>query len=880
MALDVHVVSHTHWDREWYQPMERFRQRLVAIIDDLLDDPPGVDESFLLDGQAIIIEDYLDVRPERGEELRGLLKNGRLEAGPWYVLADELIPSGEALVRNLFAGRRVLERFEAKSPPALYCPDSFGHPAALPSIATGFGLPVVILWRGYGGPRWPTGDTARWSSPSGESVVLYHLPRDGYEFGSHLPSENGAAASRWRRMRDELIPRSATGVLLVLNGADHHARQKNHRGAVAALEQAGRDDGVHRSTLRRFSQALVDGAPTATLPVVTGELRDSYGYTWCLQGALATRAHEKRLNAFAERLMLRDAEPWAALASRSARTRRPLIEQAWRTLLQSHPHDTLCGCSIDDVADAMELRLRSAIHQGEGIRDDAIADLIGHDAVAARDARRQWTPIVVVRNPAARVRSGVAILEIEEFIADVPVGPGSAPTMPVDATAPSNDSPLLVDGIGPLQILSRAVRHSRTESPRHYPDNDLVAVTRVAAWVGDVAGYGITSHSIGGQTATRRRARAPRVTVGRQTLENDGLSVTVRDDGTIVVHDRATGRRVDSLLAFVDEGDVGDLYTPAPRPRHVAIEFRGARRLHRGPLRGELALRYRVVDPTVGRAPADVELTVNLILDAGAAFLRVAIVGENRRENHRLRMVVRTDVTSAEIWADAAFGPVKRERLLIGEEEAKVEQAPPTAPLHRYVSTFNESRGCTLFSDGLAEYESRNDGSLLVTLLRAVGELSRNDLPERPGHAGWPSATPKAQCLGPFGATFAIMLHGPRDAATIDLVERAADDVLSPLVGATLRSAMSIPAPVAGVELEGTGLAFSALKESQDGDWLVLRCFNLVDDNVDGAWQLPFDVREARLARLDETIIGDLSPDGRRIRFQASARAIVTILVR
>src|SRR6476646_5556339 len=105
MALDVHVVTHTHWDREWYQPMERFRQRLVALVDELLDDPPGIDESFLLDGQAIIIEDYLDVRPERAEELRGLLKDGRLEAGPWYVLADELNPSGEALVRNLFAGR-------------------------------------------------------------------------------------------------------------------------------------------------------------------------------------------------------------------------------------------------------------------------------------------------------------------------------------------------------------------------------------------------------------------------------------------------------------------------------------------------------------------------------------------------------------------------------------------------------------------------------------------------------------------------------------------------------------------------------------------------------------------------------------------------------
>jgi mannosylglycerate hydrolase len=879
MPLDVHVVTHTHWDREWYHPLERFRQHLVTLVDELLDDPPAANESFLLDGQAIIVEDYLEVRPERAGDLRTLIKDGRVEAGPWYVLADELIPSGEALVRNLLAGRRILNRLEATSPPVLYCPDSFGHPASLPSIATGFGLSAIILWRGYGGARWPAGDTARWSAPNGDSVVLYHLPRDGYEFGAHLPSEFEAAASRWQRMRNELAPRAATGVALVLNGADHHARQLNHRESLALLEQVGANDGVHASTLGRFARRLVEAAAANDTPVVTGELRDSYGYTWTLQGTFATRAREKRLNAFAERVLLREAEPWAALAARTARTRRPFVEHAWRTLLQAHPHDTLCGCSIDEVADAMELRLRAAIHEGEGIRDDAIADLIGHDRAAAREARERWTPIVVVRNAAARSRSGVAVLEIEEFIRDVPVGPGSATAVPTDAMAASDSTPI-VESVGPLQVLSRALRYSRTESPRHYPDNDLVSVTRVAAWVGDVAGYGVTCHPILATGESPRRLRAPRVRVRAQSLENDSLTVSVREDGTVTIDDRETGRHIDSLLAFLDEGDVGDLYTPAPRSREVALEFRGARRVHRGPLRGELALRYRVVDPTVGRAPADVELLISLTLDASAPFVRVGVVGENRRENHRLRMIVRADVVPTSVRADAAFGAVKRERLLISEAEAAAEHAPPTAPLHRYVSVFNASAGFTLFSDGLAEYESQDDGSILVTLLRAVGDLSRSDLPERPGHAGWPSPTPKAQCLGPFAASFAIMLHGPRSAPAIDAVERAADDVLVPLTGTTLRSALRIPPPVDGVELDGVGLAFSALKESEDGQWLVLRCVNLRDESIDGSWRLPFPVTQARLARLDETLIGDLTPSGRRVTFRASPRAIVTILAR
>src|SRR5215212_7805460 len=176
MALSVHIVTHTHWDREWYLPVERFRQRLVALIDELLDAPPGDDESFLLDGQTIVAEDYLTIRADRFDDLKRLLHDGRLEAGPWYVLADELIPSGEALVRNLLAGRRALRVMGAKSPPVLYCPDSFGHPASLPAVARGFDLPLIILWRGYGSARWPRGDTARWAAPNGDEAILFHLP--------------------------------------------------------------------------------------------------------------------------------------------------------------------------------------------------------------------------------------------------------------------------------------------------------------------------------------------------------------------------------------------------------------------------------------------------------------------------------------------------------------------------------------------------------------------------------------------------------------------------------------------------------------------------------------------------------------------------------
>ena len=289
-TLDVHVITHTHWDREWYLPAGRFRQRLVALIDELLAEAPEPGASFLLDGQAVVIDDYLAVRPQRRDALAEGLRTGALEAGPWYVLADELIPSGEALVRNLLAGRRVLQGLGADAPRVLYSPDAFGHPATLPTLAAGFGFPLIVLWRGLGGEGWPPGDTFRWRAPDGTEVLVHHLPPAGYEFGSNLPADDERMRSRWTEMQETLAPRARLGLVLVMNGADHHARQPAEPAAFAALIRAARAHRVVRSSLGAFAAEVISRADRAALPCIEGELRNSPGYTWALQGTFASRA--------------------------------------------------------------------------------------------------------------------------------------------------------------------------------------------------------------------------------------------------------------------------------------------------------------------------------------------------------------------------------------------------------------------------------------------------------------------------------------------------------------------------------------------------------------------------------------------------------------
>ena len=791
------VIAHTHWDREWYHSLSGFRARLTGLVDELLDHPGPPGNSFLLDGQAILLEDYVAVRPERAAELSALVRDGRLEAGPWYVLADELIPSGEALVRNLLAGRDTLRRFRGAAPSVLYCPDSFGHPAALPIIAHGFGCDVIVLWRGFGGGRWHGHDCARWRGPDGSAVLLYHLPPDGYEFGSSLPTDPAQARSRWARIHSVMGARSATGVSLLLNGADHHARQRDLAEAVAALATVAAPVRVGGASLGAAAARLLDAAARVQLPEVSGELRDSYGYTWTLGGTLGTRAHQKRANAMAERLLVRDVEPWVALLpGGGAATSRALLQSAWRTLLAAHPHDTLCGTSIDEVAMAFDARVRASSEEGEVIRDGAVNDLVGHDAESARLVPDAWRSVAVIRNPAPRARGGIVEMTLTAKVADIAVGPGSAARQ----GARTRPSAFRVDGVR-MQVLERAERVELTESPRAYPDADAVVEVRAVGWMEPMKGYGVVTRMHRGHAMPDLPTP---VAVTPSTLDNGRVRIDVSVTGEVSFHGRELGVTIASLLRFERHEDAGDLYTPSIRapldaPRHVRTRV-----LHRGPIRGALRLDYRLGARSAGSC------ALTITLDADARHARIDVQGDNREADHRLRLVVATGCTGGRTLADAAFGPVERSNMLVSDGDFKCGAVVRTAPLQRWVARFSDIAGAVLVSDGLAEYESLDNGDIAATLVRSVGELSRHDLPERPGHAGWPAPTPLAQCPGPYAARFAFRALGPDADGVRAEIERFADDVLLPITARTLRSNVGEATEVGGLELVGDGLAFSA----------------------------------------------------------------------
>jgi mannosylglycerate hydrolase len=887
------VVSHTHWDREWYHPLGVMRQRLTALVDGLIDQPDGL--PFLLDGQAIVLDDYRLMRPERTVVLRQALSAGQIEAGPWYVLADLLMTSGESLTRNLLEGMRTVREAGGTPPPVLYSPDAFGHAAAGPLLAAEFGFGTAIVWRGFGGPDHPNSTVALWKHKSGARVLLYHLPASGYEIGSSLPPTAEAALARWRTMRDAVIGNNLVRVALLPNGADHHARQAQRADAIAALGKAVYPHSLEVDTLAGFARRIELASAAVKLPRVAGELRDSMGHTWSLQGTFATRAHQKRTNAIVDRQLVRDTEPWVALAwYLNGWSAQASLRMAWKTLLTTHPHDTLCGCSVDAVADAADQRWIDAAAQATAVRDDALRVLVDCNVVAERELESHWQPTLIVRNPSARLRNGVLHLRLIDAVVQDPVGPGSA------ARSGARVPPLAVapqwSGDEHIQLLRRSRAFDRVESPQHYPRNAVVRETHALAYVADVAGYRAQPlllsdlASIAQPVPVRERARATETTLNGPTWR---ISSSMQG---VVATQAENGAKLQPLGWLESITDMGDTYTPSLRGEAIVARWGKPHLAEKGPIRAAwefdsvierpMSMASSATEPQAreiaARDIASITCTATLALHAGTDRIDISINGVNTACDHRLRWVLPLpgSLHTTRVIADAAFGAVERTRSALDTGDWGAETRLHSAPLHRWLYFTGDAYGLGIISDGLAEYELLPDGQLAITLVRAVGELSRRDLPERLGHAGWPMATPGAQSLGAFTAHFSLVTLPADVESALAKLEATADDVLTPLVADTWRGVATALSPCTGLTLEGDGLVFSAAKRSEDGEWLVLRCVNQRATRVGGTWYLPRAAQEVRVSRLDETPGAALSGTGAKIHFEAPPFGIVTLLVR
>jgi alpha-mannosidase len=833
VSTEIVVVPHTHWDREWYEPFQRFRLRLVALLDEVLDTmerEPAY--HFTLDGQLACVDDYLEVRPENRDRIAALVESGRLAVGPWQILLDEFLCSGENIVRNLELGMSRADKLGGAMPVG-YLPDMFGHTAQMPQILRKAGLLHACVYRGV--PSSVTTDAFAWVAPDGTALRTQYLPAGGYGNGAHLFSDSTGlterAAAFVTTMREWHGPE---GALLAMYGTDHSAPVRGLPEMVAAI--GGQMDTLS-GYIGKYS-GEVDG-----LPRVEGELR-SHARANILPGVISVRAHVKQAMGRAERMVERYAEPLATLWGAEWPGR--FLDMAWWRLVDASGHDSVTGCGVDDTAQQVAARIAEAEHLGQAVRD----------MVTARLAGSVPSDGVLLVNPTPAVRRGVVVVDVAgtDPLADasgvpVPVQPLEyAPTLLLDEEMDAATALTFVHGTELYgqhftawsvegETLTFTVAR---ETSAVFDLDDLRAATggvrrvrilaeprRTVAALVEVPPLGHTSirpvpyEQVHGSPAGESRP-AP-VRGDEDVLDNGLLRVTIAGDGTLTLVG-ADGTTVTGAGRIVDGGDVGDTYNHAPPADDLLVSEPSAVETElvcSGPLVAAVDVRRTYRWPASGAgidgtpelpAPSrslrteEIVVTTRVELRAGEPYVRLRVEFDNRCADHRVRLHVPLPAPATESHAEGQFAVVTRG---LTSEGGCGETPLPTFPASSWVA----AGGVAALLEHVTEYEVA-DGELALTLLRSVAYLSRNRNALRPEPAGPQLPTPAAQSRGIRSVSLALMPYAESWQEVVPQAETFRHDLL--VVPGQGDRALALPAPAPGLSVTGDGVVMTSLRTRDD----------------------------------------------------------------
>lgn len=918
----VHVVSYTHWDREFRWQFELTRMKLVDCLDHLFEimtEKPAF-TYFLMDGQASLLDDYLEIRPEREGLIRELVAQKRLEIGPWFTLPDCGTLNGESVIRNLQHGMRFSRRLGG----VLKCGYnvfSFGQIAQLPQIYSHFGIDMIIFYK-YMNPVRSASPEFIWEAPDGTRAFASRLGREArwnFTFAGHIPivydrdpwdkgwrydygtlgkvvhtadadghawfheildpetSFNKARIREgFQRTLDTLQGTIAPDSLLFFNGTDFTEPHPLSPEILAEMQaQCGEAYDIRQSTLAAYLSDLRKAMSRSdALAVVKGPMRD--GPVGAVHSDVLTIHPELKLeNAKTENVLVRSAEPLSALAFALGIERYPdtYLAKAWKLLFHSHAHDSVHGLGPKEMSQAGIARLRQAGIIAQGLERRALGNLtkeIKTDAVA--DA----ITFLAVHNTAAFPRS-----EVVEAWLDIPA------EVALDR--------VVLEDMGGKACLVQELSREQTRAGLYHPRSRNMPFyctrVRVLFWADGVPALGYKTFKI--KWTVKKEYPYPHedwdapqmlagdLLAGPREARNEHVALRVAADGTFAVTDLADGRTYENLNYLIDRGDRGNMWMSESPDQDRIVCSAGVPAGIACVLHGPLAVRFRV--ETRMQVPANYDfsrqvradqtalLTVatELTLRKGSRYVEVQTTVDNTARDHYLKVCFPTGLEARTTAADGSFGVTEYSTA----PDLRCELARHPAQL--WFDTGDGKRGLAVLSRSTKDYEIVSENgraTMAMGLVRSV----RLRIPcdnrlwmEYPGDES-------AQSLGEAVHHYAVLPHAKTwREADLHTDALRLNQPLKPVQFA--RQDGRLAAEASFVEIADRRLVLSAVKKAEDRNSVLVRLFNPMSETVRTRIAVGFPFAKARVVKMSEAPAGDLAAENGGVELDVGKGQIVTV---
>jgi len=878
-----HIVSHTHWDREWRYPIWKTRLYLVEFVDELvklLSD--GTYPGFLLDGQVIPILDYIETRPEMKETVCSLIREGKLQVGPWYTLPDQYPIDGECLVRNLLKGIRESKKL-GRVFDVGYTSFGWGQTGQLPQIYRGFGIDTVMVGKKVSKERAPQSEFV-WKSPDGSEVVTTRFGnwgRQNFYFKIHLRALYGIdyESDDWKynpsigtlyhfadseeveqdhfflekqqkpvldalsqEMIDDVWSTMDESVLesdrLMMNGCDYSAAQESMPEILDRLNELDSEGRLWRhETIDEYLEVFREKISKKDLKVVEGELRD--GPVAGLTGnALATRLYLKQVNKKAQNRLIRRAEPLAAYSLMlGADPQYSFLDTAWDYMLKAHPHDSINGVMQDKSVKDVEYRLAQATELSDVVSHTSIRNILKNMDLSSYPDEQI---LMVVFNPLPYGRR-----EVLEAWVTIPRSTNMK-HFDVDAhglmVLDGDGKPVGTQWMGKdnvdycvAEIHTRVFPHPTERHRIFFDTGDIPAGGYKVFQVKDAEGYRKVA-----ETWQDSQAHTSNILKSHNLLENEFLKVRMNPNGTYSILDKETGRMFDNLNFYEDRGELGN-YWINERPRkdrcinslgcHATIWSEDS-----GPLQATLVAEIDLAVPVKGdklrgersSEVAPLNIKTFLTLKKGERKLNVAIELQNNHRDHYLKAMFPTGIGDAEeVCSGGHFNVDSRSIRPQGPTTGSVWPDMATQPQNAFIDISDTKVGLAFINDSFTEYEAfEDDGhTIALSLLRCVenwictGIRAGSYFPSQEG----------GQSLGLHRYAFSIVPHtGTWSDANIPL---EADKFNSPCLPVQVSGNKTPDSRLSGdrasfFEISNPQVRFSAIKKAADSDSFIVRIYN------------------------------------------------------